>query len=206
MNINYKAENKENKQLNLEKRNKQNSGIPKPVLYTGLSIAGIATVGIIGKILYDRSKKSDDKLGSQQDNNVEDNYNPNVTIKDKNYLMAFAQRMLEDSYCFHNVWLQLLACPDIRCKKYGLPNTDKAISWINSVIAKEKDTMTLMDQFNDGTTYRSKTIDVPKEIRLQPEIKFKNPLNNEEIDVHYIRKGKRRKSITTLSPVFACNV
>ena len=31
MNINYKAENKENKQLNLEKRNKQNSGIPKPV-------------------------------------------------------------------------------------------------------------------------------------------------------------------------------
>ena len=38
MNINYKAENKENKQLNLEKRNKQNSGIPKPVLYTSLSI------------------------------------------------------------------------------------------------------------------------------------------------------------------------
>ena len=183
MNINYKAENKENKQLNLEKRNKQNSGIPKPALYTVLSIAGIATVGIIGKILYDRSKKSDDKLGSQQDNNVEDNYNPNVKITDKNYLIAFKQGMLEDSYCFHNVWLQLLACPDIRCKKYGLPNTDKAISWINSVIAKEKDTMTLMDRFNDGNYYRSKTIDVPKEIRLQPEIKFKNPLNNEEIDV-----------------------
>ena len=42
MNINYKSENKENKQLNLEKRNKQNSGIPKPVLYTGLSITGVA--------------------------------------------------------------------------------------------------------------------------------------------------------------------
>ena len=68
MNINYKAENKENKQLNLEKRNKQNSGIPKPVLYTGLSIAGIATVGIIGKILYDKSNKNNNNNPVSQEN------------------------------------------------------------------------------------------------------------------------------------------
>ena len=32
MNINYKAENKENKQLNLEKRNKKDSSIAKSLL------------------------------------------------------------------------------------------------------------------------------------------------------------------------------
>ena len=73
MNINYKAENKENKQLNLEKRNKQNSGIPKPVLYTGLSIAGVAAISIIGKILYDKSKKSDKELNEKQNTQVKDN-------------------------------------------------------------------------------------------------------------------------------------
>ena len=193
MNINYKAENKENKQLNLEKRNKQNSGIPKPVLYTGLSIAGVAAISIIGKILYDRSQKNDNNNPSSQnkkktteinvqENNPKggpaDNYNPNVKITDKNYLMAFKQK---DSYCFHNAWLQLLACPDIRCKKYGLPNTDKAISWINSIIAGGNDTMTL-HHVECGNPC-SVTVEVPKEIRLQTEIKFKNPLTNEEIDV-----------------------
>ena len=73
MNINYKAENKENKQLNLEKRNKQNSGIPKPVLYTGLSIAGLGSFALIGKIIYDRSKKNNDKLNERQNTQVKSN-------------------------------------------------------------------------------------------------------------------------------------
>ena len=73
MNINYKAENKENKQLNLEKRNKQNSGIPKPVLYTGLSIASVAAISIVGKILYDKSKKSDKELNEKQNTQVKSN-------------------------------------------------------------------------------------------------------------------------------------
>ena len=73
MNINYKAENKGNEQLNLEKRNKQNSGIPKPVLYTSLSIAGVAAISIIGKILYDNSKKNNDKLNEKQNTQVKSN-------------------------------------------------------------------------------------------------------------------------------------
>ena len=73
MNINYKAENKENKQLNLEKRNKKDSSIAKPLLYTGLSIAGVAAISIIGKILYDKSKKSDKELNEKQNTQVKDN-------------------------------------------------------------------------------------------------------------------------------------
>jgi len=188
MNINYKAENKENKQLNSEKRNKQNSGIPKPVLYTGLSIAGVATISIIGKILYDKLTKNDNNNpGSQQDKektteiNIQenlkggpaDNYNPNVKITDKNYLMAFKQN---DSYCFHNALLQLLACPEIRCKKYGLNNIDKMIGWINSIINENYDTMSIANGL-------STPIAVPEDIRLQPEVQFNNPLTGEKIDL-----------------------
>ena len=185
MNINYKAE---NKQLNLEKRNKQNSGIPKPVLYTGLSIAGVATISIIGKIFYDKLTKNDNNNpGSQQDKektteiNIQenlrggpaDNYNPNVKITDKNYLMAFKQN---DSYCFHNALLQLLACPEIRCKKHGLNNIDKMIGWINSIINENYDTMSIANGL-------STPIAVPEDIRLQPEVQFNNPLTGEKIDL-----------------------
>ena len=192
MNINYKAENKENKQLNLEKRNKQNSDIPKPVLYTGLSIAGVAAISIIGKILYDRSQKNDNHNPSSQnkkktteinvqENNPKggpaDNYNPNVKITDKNYLMAFKQN---DSYCFHNALLQLLACPEIRCKKYGLNNIDKMIGWINKTINENKN-KNMMDVVTSKSL--SETVDVPENIRLQPEVKFDNPLTGEKIDL-----------------------
>jgi len=128
MNINYKAE---NKQLNLEKRNKQNSGIPKPVLYTGLSIAGVAAISIIGKILYDRSQKNDNNNpGAQQTNQFQNNDNINwqdlvydhdieingikLTPADQKWFRAF-MILLKQQYplCWHNASMQFLACPEI---------------------------------------------------------------------------------------------
>ena len=179
MPINNNNFQQENKELKLEEKNKQNSDITKPLMYTGLSVAGVVAISIIGKILYDKSKKNDNNNpGSQQNKKktkveLAENYNPYVTIKDKNYLMAFKQN---DSYCFHNALLQLLACPEIRCKIYGLENIDKEIGWINSVIDENHDTMT---RHNSLTT----PIEVPENFRLQPEVKFANPLTGEKIDL-----------------------
>ena len=137
MNINYKAENKENKQLNLEKRNRQNSGIPKPVLYTGLSIAGVAAISIIGKILYDKSRNKEQKIVKINDKlqvgNVILNSADMKWIND--YIVVFRQVY---PLCWHNVSMQYLACPEIRAKKFmnkslsSNPNR-KIISMINYI-------------------------------------------------------------------------
>ena len=165
MNISYKAENKENKQLNLEKRNKQNSGIPKPVLYTGLSIAGVAAISIIGKILYDRSQKNDNNNpGAQQTNQFQNNDNINwkdlvydhdieingikLTPADQKWFRTF-MILFQQQYplCWHNASMQFLACPEIRFGeeeykqefKEEYPQKIKSmINWINSQIGIQK--------------------------------------------------------------------
>ena len=128
MNINYKAE---NKQLNLEKRNKKDSSIAKPLLYTGLSIAGVAAISIIGKILYDRSQKNDNNNpGAQQTNQFQNNDNINwqdlvydhdieingikLTPADQKWFRTF-MILLKQQYplCWHNASMQFLACPEI---------------------------------------------------------------------------------------------
>ncbi|MBR0183839.1 MAG: hypothetical protein IJQ10_01555 [Clostridia bacterium] len=131
MNINYKAENKENKQLNLEKRNKQNSGIPKPVLYTGLSIAGVAAISIIGKILYDKSKK-DEKFkeitGERVVNGIK------LSVSDQKWIR---KNMFNPNQvyplCWNNVSLLFLAGPEYRSKKFinSTINSNKIIKIID---------------------------------------------------------------------------
>ena len=46
----------ENKELKLEEKNKQKSGIPKPALYTGLSILGLTLSGFAGKVIWYKLK------------------------------------------------------------------------------------------------------------------------------------------------------
>ena len=134
MNINYKAE---NKQLNLEKRNKQNSGIAKPLMYTGLSIASVAAISIIGKILYDKSRNKEQKIIK-----INDKFQVGNVILDaadmkwiNDYIVVFRQ---VHPLCWHNASMQYLACPEIRAKKFmnkslsGDPNR-KIISMINYI-------------------------------------------------------------------------
>ena len=123
MNINY--------QLNLEKRNKQNSGIPKPVLYTGLSIAGVAAISIIGKILYDKSKK-DEKFkeitGERVVNGIK------LSVSDQKWIR---KNMFNPNQvyplCWNNVSLLFLAGPEYRSKKFinSTINSNKIIKIID---------------------------------------------------------------------------
>jgi len=59
----------ENKELKLEEKNKQKSGIPKPALYTGLSILGLTLSGIAGKVIWDKLKENNDSNPDQRQNN-----------------------------------------------------------------------------------------------------------------------------------------
>ncbi|MBR0183841.1 MAG: hypothetical protein IJQ10_01565 [Clostridia bacterium] len=190
MNINYKAENKENKQLNLEKRNRQNSGIPKPVLYTGLSIAGVAAISIIGKILYDKSKKNDDNNPrSQQNNQFENNewkdlvYDRDIEINGikltpadqkwfRTYMILFQQQY---PLCWHNASMQFLACPEIMFgeeeykQEFGEAYPEKIKSMINwmkkQIEVQKKDKNLKIEDYFKEKIWKF----VPASVRKVPE-------------------------------------
>ena len=131
MNINYKAENKGNEQLNLEKRNKKDSSIAKPLLYTGLSIAGVAAISIIGKILYDKSKKNEkfkEITGERVVNGIK------LSVSDQKWIR---KNMFNPNQvyplCWNNVSLLFLAGPEYRSKKFinSTINSNKIIKIID---------------------------------------------------------------------------
>jgi hypothetical protein len=116
----------ENKELKLEEKNKQNSGIAKPLMYTSLSVAGVAAISIIGKILYDKSKK---------DENLNDNIKSNKKIEeitgerivDGIKLSVADQKWIRKNIfnpnqvyplCWNNVSLLFLAGPEYRSKRF----------------------------------------------------------------------------------------
>ena len=161
MNINYKAE-------NLEKRNNKDSksGIAKPLMYTGLSVAGVAAISVIGKILYDKSKKNDNNNpGTQKNNQFQNNdsimnwqnlvYDHDIEINSikltpadqkwfRTYMILFQQQY---PLCWHNASMQFLACPEIRFgeeeykQEFGeeYPQKIKSmIDWIRNQIEIQK--------------------------------------------------------------------
>ena len=183
MNINYKAENKENKQLNLEKRNKQ-------MMYTGLSIASVAAISIVGKILYDKLTKNDNNNPrSQQNNQFENNewkdlvYDRDIEINGikltpadqkwfRTYMILFQQQY---PLCWHNASMQFLACPEIRFGeeeykqefKEEYPQKIKSmINWINSQIGIQKKDKNL--KIKDYFTWKICKF-VPASVREVPE-------------------------------------
>ena len=170
MNINYKAENKENKQLNLEKRNKQNSGIAKPLMYTGLSIASVAAISIVGKILYDKSKKLVYDHDIQIDNKV----------LSPAFQKWFRQNMIllqqDFPICWHNASMQFLACPEIISgeeeykQEFGQEYPQKIktmINWMKQTIDKQKKDKNLkIEDYFTEKIYISK---VPDGIRQNPD-------------------------------------
>ena len=146
MNINYKAENKENKQLNLEKRNKKDSSIAKPLLYTGLSIAGVAAISIIGKILYDKSKKSDKELNEKQNTQVKDNQASLAVDNQQIYDNVNEIQNEQQNQPLVNEWEGLVYDHDIQidnkvlspafqkwiCKYLFFPRQDYPLCWHNA--------------------------------------------------------------------------
>ena len=126
MDINYKAE-------NLEKRNNKdsNSGIAKPLLYTGLSIASVATISIIGKILYDQSRKNEkfkEITGERVVNGIK------LSVSDQKWSR---KNMFNPNQvyplCWNNVSLLFLAGPEYRSKKFinSTINDNKIIKTID---------------------------------------------------------------------------
>ena len=183
---------KNNKEIKTPKLEHKCEKIKKILKYlSGTGVAGFI-FAIAAKLIYDKIHQNNHQNKIYKELIIND-----VTLSiadqiwiDKNMIL-FAW---EYPLCWHDNFMQFLACPDIRCESYDSDDLIFMINWIN-----EK----LIEKYNDSGLNRK--VKVPMHIRRAPNLSLNPRFENLKNPNECLKKLKSCPSLLSHNYLNNCN-